>query len=142
MKFGDQDLKSLLVVATLCNDGDISISSENGEKPKNGSPTENALLSLAWQEGLDVRKLLSRFERLKVLYRNEGRNIMTTFHQDKRKKKPFTSVKGSPVEVLSRCHFYQENGMVRPLTNKVKEKILAENDIMCQPKRRLLFTVW
>jgi Ca2+-transporting ATPase len=128
-------LLALLHVATLCNESRL----EN-EGPSratlNGSATENALLALAIEAGVDVVDLRRRHPLLRTQYRTEGSKFMATWHGGG--EGAMLAVKGSPEQVLGLCRWQMDGGELRELTADVRDDILAENEHMAGEAMRVL----
>lgn len=129
-------LLHLFQVAVLCNSSQIQL-----ERNKNyiveGSSTENALINLAIQAGIDVIGLKQAYPLLKNDLRTEQRNFMVTQHR-MADDRIFIAVKGNPIEVLDLCDRYIQGDKTLPLTEEQRLTLEAENDRMAGKALRIL----
>jgi Ca2+-transporting ATPase len=65
-------------VVSLCSETEVK--GVPGKWRYDGSPTENALVELAVEAGVDVNEMRSERPRLKTRYRAEGRPFMSSLH--------------------------------------------------------------
>ncbi|MCP3868786.1 MAG: cation-transporting P-type ATPase [Gammaproteobacteria bacterium] len=132
----DKDgLVRLMRVVSLCSEVKIIGASERRELE--GSPTENALVEMALDAGVDVVALRSEHPIIRTRYRAEGRPYMSTLHPYK-KGKHLLAVKGSPAEVLTMCNHQVVAGEIVPLTKEARSQIIAMNDRMAGRALRVL----
>ena len=124
--FGEE-LSGLVLSSALCNESEVIKNCEG--YVVNGSPTENALLYMALDCGLDVLNLKEDFSLVKIIHRSEQRNIMVTVHKTTYGKM-LVAVKGSPTEVLSLCTFQMKLGETIPFTDEDRLIIQSENERM------------
>jgi Ca2+-transporting ATPase len=132
----DPALHQILTVGSLCSQ--VKINGRNGKKPElMGSPTENALIRLALEQGLDVQDLRTKHALIQVSHRSQTIQIMSTLH-----KTPqggyLHAIKGNPLEVLDLCQEQFTDGHVVPLQQADMEAIRAENAYMAQKGYRVL----
>jgi Ca2+-transporting ATPase len=125
----------LLQVIALCNETGEAYKDTN--RVFNGSPTENALVELAVNAGIDITQLHEKHPRFKTQFRSEDRPYMCTCHKITPRKQ-LAAVKGSPQQVLELCVAYYEDGKKHPLTDEVKQQISAANDRMAGDALRVL----
>jgi P-type Ca2+ transporter type 2C len=131
----DFRLRQLLTVASLCSETDIE--ERDGQNVLSGTPTENALVQAALDDGLDVRDLRKRFARLLTQHRTETDRFMATTHtaQDGL----LLAVKGSPQEVLARCSWeLRPDGTREVLTAQRRSEINDLNAAMAAQGLRVL----
>jgi Ca2+-transporting ATPase len=129
------ELLKLIHAAVLCNESEASL--QDGSYVLRGSPTENALIYMAIDTGVDVLGLRAKFPLLKINHRSEERNYMSTLHGLPNGGK-IIAVKGSPTEVLSMCTGHLKNGASLPLTEEDRDKIQTENERMAGEALRVL----
>ncbi len=67
-----------------------------------GSSTENALLAVAHQAGIDISALRQTYPQRAIQHRSAQRNVMATLHVTPTEGW-LVAVKGSPLELLARC---------------------------------------
>jgi Ca2+-transporting ATPase len=132
-----QELRRMVEVCVLCNESEI-----NGGDPANGwclngSPTENALLDLAFTSGVDAPVLRKTYTQQNMNHRAEDRPFMSTIHVDAEGAR-LCSIKGSPAEVLELCQYRMVNGRKMKLTAKTRQNILAANQAMAREAMRVL----
>lgn len=131
------EVMGLLVVCALCNESESIL--RDGEYLINGTPTENSLLALAIQGGIDLHHLKRACPRNRILHRAENRNYMVTVHRLPCGR-TLLAVKGSPPEVLSLCSFQMIGGTKRPLEEDDVLGIRMQNDRMAGRALRVLGT--
>lgn len=102
---------------TLCNDAVF------GADGMIGDPTEIALLNYCGEAF--CKKALDEHPRLESLPFDSDRKLMSTLHHIDEKVTLFT--KGAPDVILGRVTQILENGSVRPITEKDKQKIADKN---------------
>ena len=132
------ELQLLGEVATLCSETEIL----NGEADSKdwvlkGSPTENALIRFADLVGVDVVRLRSEYQLLRVNHRSENRLFMSTLHR-RPQGGVLLAVKGSPKEVLALCDRWLVRGEEVPLTEEDRFQIENQNDEMAGEALRVL----
>lgn len=130
------ELIALIRVSVLCNESQ-ALGRENGKIAPNGSATENALLLMALNAGVDVRSLQAEYLRIETNYRTENQNFMKTVHLA-RDRQRLIAVKGNPSEVLALCNSKWVNGKRVPLTDKDRLAIARENERMAGRALRVL----
>jgi Ca2+-transporting ATPase len=131
----DFRLRQLLTVVSLCSETDLT--ERGGRNMLNGTPTENALVQAALDDGLDVLDLRKRFARLSTQHRTETYRFMATAHTAENGL--LLAVKGSPSEVLARCSFeLRPDGTRDVLTAQRRCEISALNTAMAAQGLRVL----
>lgn len=103
----------------------------------NGSPTENALVHLGLEAGVDVVALREQYPMQQIEHRSENRNFIVTMHGNGGSAK-LLAVKGSPSEVLEMCDTLVVNGETKHLIDDHKDAILLENEKMAGEALRVL----
>lgn len=146
--FAYDELLRLIHISVLCSETEIS--KKGDEYVLSGSSTENSLVYMALNSGLDVLKLREKYPVLKVSYRSENRHYMSTLHITHNGEMTnhhkeihnhallLLSVKGSPNEVLSMCSWYIKDGVKIPLTEDARLSIEVENERMAGKALRVL----
>ena len=109
-----EELVRLMQVVALCSETELK--GAPGQWSYDGSATENALVELAVESGIDVRALREEQPTLKTRYRAEGRPYMVTLHPST-EGKHLLAVKGSPDEVLALCTQALEDGELVDLSD-------------------------
>ncbi len=130
----DEVLK-LIHICVLCNETQIEF--RDRQYVLNGSPTENALIYMAINGGIDVRALRDQHPVLNIQYRSDDRQFMVTEHVYA-DKEVLVALKGNPVEVLAKCKYQIRNGAAIALTDKDRDIVEAENDNMAGNALRVL----
>jgi Ca2+-transporting ATPase len=119
-----EELLKLIEVCILCNESQISI--EAGNYLLKGTPTENALIHLAIEAGVDVIRLKKEYQLLKIRHRSENHNYMASLHE--RGDYRLIAVKGNPNEVLAMCKWYMRDGKTLILTEEERLKVISANE--------------
>ena len=123
--------KLLCTAMSLCSDAEPD---ENDTAV--GEPTECALVNFATLVGLDKRKLKEQYPRIGEAPFDSVRKLMTTVHSFDGDVIQFT--KGAPDELLKRCTMYFDGEKAVPMTDAIRERILADNKAMADDALRAL----
>ncbi|MBE9005752.1 cation-translocating P-type ATPase [Fortiea sp. LEGE XX443] len=134
--YSNDELLKLIHVSVLCNESQVSREG-NGKYEVTGSATENALIYMAINSGVDIIDLRQKYPLVQTNLRSENRNLMSTIHET-HDGKNFVAVKGSPAEVVELCQTWVKNGQIVPLTAADKRAIAIENDRMAGKALRVL----
>ncbi len=135
----DEELQTLLKIATLCNDAKLEKETQTERWMIKGDPTEGALVVTAAKAGLWREELEKDAPRIGEIPFSSERKCMTTVHIVSGKKK-LAFMKGAPEIVVSRCTKILADGKVRKLTEEERAKILKVNEAMAlQALRNLGF---
>jgi Ca2+-transporting ATPase len=129
-----EELRRLFEVVSLCSE--VQLDASDPEQ-LDGSPTEQALIRLARQSGIDVQQLRAAYPQRRMRHRAEGRPWMSTIHRTPEGGR-LLAVKGSPSEVLEFCTHHIVEGERRPLTVDDREAILMQNERMAGEALRVL----
>ena len=131
--FAGDDEKLLANAMSLCSDAEF----DEDAKTAVGEPTECALVNYAEKLGLgknEQKKLLVRVGEVPF---DSGRKMMTTVHKtEDGALVQFT--KGAPDEMLKRCTTALVGGEVAPMTDAIRDEILAANKKMADQALRVL----
>ncbi|MEG1706471.1 MAG: cation-translocating P-type ATPase, partial [Clostridia bacterium] len=119
----------------LCSDSELD---ENNDAT--GEPTENALVNFAYKENLPKPELKKQEPRVSEAPFDSMRKMMSTLHQKDVIVVQYT--KGAPDELLKVCSFALEKGKIVPLTDKIKQEILAQNKHMADKALRVLASAY
>ena len=131
--YGD-DVALLATAMALCSDAELD---ESGAAI--GEPTECALVNFAVREGLPKPTLSEAEPRVAEAPFDSMRKMMSTVHDVGDASKYFVQyTKGAPDEVLKKCTHYLAGGKELPLTDGVREEILAANKAMADKALRVL----
>jgi Ca2+-transporting ATPase len=118
-------LHTLLRMVVLCNESEVV--DGNPQPTFTGSSTENALLAVAHQAGIDISALRQTYPQSAIRHRSAQRNVMATRHSI-----PtggwLVAVKGSPLELLARCEVMLDSPRLPALTASRSLEILNPQD--------------
>lgn len=131
-----EEVRRLVEVGVLCSESEFQPDANNDFFLR-GSATENALIYLAVDAGVDVPALRDRFPRTATYRRSEDRNVMSTVH-DCEEGDRLMAVKGSPEEVLERCQSWMIEGEIFPLSESERRDIALANERMAGQALRVL----
>jgi Ca2+-transporting ATPase len=129
------ELLRLLHVAVPCSETEIV--QHQGAHVLHGSPTENALMQMAINAGVEVITLRARHPLLHIDHRAENQNFMRTLHANGERRQ-LTAVKGSPREVLSMCDRQRRDNRRAPLSEADRLALELENERMAGEALRVL----
>ena len=143
------ELESLLIACAVCNDAVLQ--QEQQEWQILGDPTEGALLCVAGKAGIYKEKqsqLLPRTaefpfsserKRMSVICEVPGQSGHSGFPAEKGQQPNYLMLtKGSPELTLERCKGIIVGDRVQPLTQEMRDRILAENNNMASGGLRVL----
>jgi Ca2+-transporting ATPase len=116
----DENLRTLLKIAVLCNDSNLEKDPQTSKWTVKGDPTEGALVVAAKKAGIIKEKFELQESRVAEVPFSSERKRMTTIHNVKGKKIAY--MKGAPEVVLERCSKIFLNGTVQPLTKEIRDK--------------------
>ena len=116
----DENLRTLLKVAVLCNDSNLEKDPKTDKWTVKGDPTEGALVVAAKKAGISKEELEKQEPRIAEVPFSSERKRMTTIHTAEGKKVAY--MKGAPEVVLERCSCIFLDGKVQPLTIELREK--------------------
>ena len=144
-------LARLTQLGVLCNESKIL---REGEAYRfQGSATENALLYLAVDAGIDVSQVREQHRCVRMELRTEDRHYTVSEHveepltmsecsepsvESRRSPRRLLAVKGSPEQVLRRSTHWLDHGKVRPLTDDVRQRIEQQNYELARGALRVL----
>jgi magnesium-transporting ATPase (P-type) len=132
-----KELKLLMRTAAFCNDAQLIEPQKEGEKWKIlGDPTEASLLVAAYKSGFNLEEELKKIPRITELPFDSVRKSMSSIHQKENKKVAY--IKGAPKKIISLSNQISEDGKIRPLPDKEKEKIIKKHDELAEEGLRLL----
>ncbi|MBN2555582.1 MAG: cation-translocating P-type ATPase [Anaerolineales bacterium] len=145
-----------LFVGALANDAQFeTLNSEDGEMERRvvGDPTEAAFLVAASKAGAEREDLEQAYPRIDEIPFDSVRKRMTTVHKiqdpnaldaspfndESKLNWEFAAIKGAPDIVLELCTHYQKiDDSSAPLTDAIRDQILAANEGMAQNALRVL----
>ncbi|MDH4100452.1 MAG: cation-transporting P-type ATPase, partial [Nitrospirota bacterium] len=131
----------LFDTAALCNNAGL-LPPGNGRPEWGivGDPTEAALLVMAAKGGIDLEARKMERPRTGQLPFDSVRKMMTSVNLVDGKPAAFT--KGAPKETLACCDRIVMDGQTVPLTDELRQAILAENDRQARQGLRVLAFAW
>ncbi len=125
--------KQLLASAmALCSDAEIA----PGEETSTGEPTECALVNYAYRLSLPKYELKEKYPRVGEAPFDSNRKMMSTIHPDKDGFVQYT--KGALDVMLERCTSYLSEDGVIPMTQELKDEIIAKNKEFASKALRVL----
>lgn len=125
------DVNLLATSMALCSDAELDESNSAV-----GEPTECALVNFAVTKELLKPALKAAQPRVDEAPFDSMRKMMSTVHQTPDGFVQYT--KGAPDEVLKKCTYYWKDGKAQPLTDDVRNEILATNKSMADKALRVL----
>jgi Ca2+-transporting ATPase len=129
------ELLRLIHTSVLCNESEVV--EKEGRFIVNGTPTENALIHMALNAGINIASLRTAHPLMNVTHRAENRNYMYTLHESSDHGR-IIALKGSPAEVLAKCDHFVMEGKLLPLSDDDRAAIWAENEYMAGNALRVL----
>lgn len=125
-----ENLRMLLLTATLCNDALIK------DADCIGDPTEGALVVLAEKANYRHAELRKTLPRISEYPFDSVRKLMTTVHQIEDQLMMLT--KGAPDELIGRCSEILILGEKKPFTDALKEEYLNQNTVYAKQALRVI----
>jgi len=129
-------LESLLRAMTFANDAKVLAPSDDKGWRVVGDPTEGCLLVAAQKVGFDLTEELVERPKIYELPFESVRKRMSVIHVEGDGQKAY--VKGAPSETIPRCTHLHLDGAVVPMTEELRQRILAQNDEMSRQALRVL----
>lgn len=129
-------LELLFRIGYLCNNAKLS--EKDGNYDIIGDPTEGSLTVLAKKGGFQDDEFHKNYSLIEEFPFDSDRKRMSVIYKNKADKKAEVYVKGAPDLLLKVCDKILENGKIRKLTKKDREKILKVNDSFAQNALRVL----
>jgi Ca2+-transporting ATPase len=134
----DQNLKTLLKTAVLCNDSGLEQDSQTGKWMVKGDPTEGALVVAAAKIGISKDQLDIEEPRTFEVPFSSERKRMTTIHTAGDKKVAY--MKGAPEMVIERCSKILLDGKLQPFTKEDQTRYFQiTEELAMQALRNLAF---
>ncbi|MCK8817784.1 calcium-translocating P-type ATPase, SERCA-type [Natroniella sulfidigena] len=149
--FDNPRLKRILEIGTICNNARLKRGSslsgkinevkdyvlgEESKKEVVGDPTEAALLLAADKVGLKKEDLRAEFSKVLEVPFSSSRKRMSIIGKKRGEYELF--IKGAPDVLLERCSNYIEDGQVKKLTSRIKNKIIRQNEGLANQALRVL----
>jgi Ca2+-transporting ATPase len=133
----DENLRTLLKIAVLCNDSKLEKETETERWVIKGDPTEGALVVTAAKAGLWKEELERDAPRIGEIPFSSERKRMTTVHLVSDQKR-VAFMKGAPEIVLDKCTKIYADGKVRKITAEDKTEMLKVMEAMAMQALRNL----
>jgi Ca2+-transporting ATPase len=133
----EEAFAGLLRIGILCSETQIE-AGPDGRPALSGTATENALVQLALDQGMDAGALRRECPRETIRYRTEAYRFMVTTHRSAGTEEVLVAVKGSPEEVLGRCAWRLEGGQRLALTPEDRATVEQANAEMAGEALRVL----
>ena len=130
----NKTISKVIEIGVFCNNSDMKKKGE--EWDIEGEPTEGAFIVLAKKAGVEKGVLHSRSPRIKEHPFDPVRKCMSTVHLVD--KKPIVYSKGAPELLLDKAKFCLQNGIVKRIDSKFKERILEKNEEYARKGMRVL----
>ncbi|HIH24649.1 TPA: cation-translocating P-type ATPase [Candidatus Woesearchaeota archaeon] len=136
--YDPEDAGLLLRIGYLCNSAKLVKNEKTGQHEVIGDPTEGSLVVLGRKAGLSDELLTQQHSPVQELPFDSDRKRMTVILKNRKTKKTEAFVKGAPDLLLTRCDRILENGRVRKLTPKDRDRLLKTNVAYAQSALRVL----
>ena len=129
-------LELLLRAMSFANDAKVLAPSDDKGWRVIGDPTEGCLLVAAQKVGFDLSDEIIERPKIYELPFESVRKRMSVVHVEGDGQKAY--VKGAPSETIPRCTSIRLDGKVVPMTDELREQIVARNDDMSRQALRVL----
>jgi Ca2+-transporting ATPase len=131
----------LVKTSVLCNNARFEIKEKiDGNISEKydiiGDPTESALVLSALELGVNKKVLSEEEPRVREIAFDSERKMMSIIRDSGRNNKIYT--KGSPLHIIERCSFELVDGEMKKLTEKRKEELMKNAEIMEREALRVL----
>jgi Ca2+-transporting ATPase len=136
------DLQRLLEIGLLCSETQIEPRADGRPPALIGSATENAIVQMALDNGLDPLALRTLHPRLSLRYRTETYRFMASVHRQPGREDTLVAVKGSPEDVLALCTWHVRDNNRQALTERDRAAIRRANAAMAAEGLRVLGFAW
>lgn len=132
------EMEQLLYVCALCCETKINGRCADGRLDISGSATESALTELVDNAGIDVKTIRKTAPLIRINHRSEKQLFMSTVHRTPGTDDHFVMVKGSPLDILSRCDTQIIDGRTVSMTPAARTRIQDANAVMAGNALRVL----
>jgi Ca2+-transporting ATPase len=133
----DENLQTLLKIATLCNDAKLEKDTQTERWVIKGDPTEGALVVAAAKAGFWKEEIEKNSPRIGEVPFSSERKCMTTVHLASGNKK-IAFMKGAPEIVLDKCTKVYADGKVRKITEEDRAELRKVTEAMAMQALRNL----
>jgi Ca2+-transporting ATPase len=134
-KPGSTTLRTLFEAGVLCSDS--AIEEHNGKWTVKGDPTEGALIVAAVKAGVRYESIRKEFPRTDEIPFSSERKRMTTIHTCGAAMTT-AYMKGAAEAVLGRCTNIMIDGVILPLGEEEKKRLVGINDGFASKALRVL----
>lgn len=128
-------LEQLLQVAVLCNNA--TLVRKGKQMTYEGDPTEGALMVMGAHGGVTRENLASSWTEVKEFPFDSERKKMSVIVENKQRQK-LLLVKGAPDVLIRDCTHILQNGRIEPITARVRQKLLEQNELLASDALRNL----
>ena len=132
----DEELKTLLKIASLCNDSNLERDTQTEKWVIKGDPTEGALIVAAAKADIWKQDLEQQEPRIAEIPFSSERKRMTTIHLAGNRKIAY--MKGAPEIVLQKCSHILLDGKAQKLTEENHTNLLKVTEAMASQALRNL----
>jgi P-type Ca2+ transporter type 2C len=129
-------LEPLLRAMSFCNDAKVLAPKDDQGWRVIGDPTEGSLLVAAQKTGFDLTRELMERPKIYELPFESVRKRMSVVHVEGDGQRAY--IKGAPSETIGRCSRMRLDGQVVPMTDALRDQIVAQNDEMSREALRVL----
>ncbi len=130
-EYRDKELELMLKIGALCNNAVFQ-----NEHELIGDPTEGSLIVSAAKYGINKENLDKEYSRIKEEFFTSERKLMSTLNKGNKGK--IVLSKGAVEKILKICDRILENGRVRRLMPRDKERIMNVHDEFAKDALRVL----
>jgi len=127
-----KNIAKMAEIAALCNDALYEVEEGNVI----GDPTEAAMLVFCEKSGLDHKAYQANHQRIKEIPFDSERKLMSTYNNIG--DKIIMNVKGAPDELIRRSTKVYQNGDIVPMTDEIRNGLLAQNEEFARSALRVL----
>jgi len=129
-------IELLLRIGYLCNNAKLV--EKDNKYNIIGDPTEGCLVVLGKKGNLHDVYLHHNFSLIEELPFDSDRKRMSVIFKNNLANKTEAYVKGAPDLLLKKCSQIWENGKIRPMTSRDKERIIKQNNAFAEQALRVL----
>lgn len=131
-----EEVDQLLTISLHCNDSGLYQEDERWNIK--GDPTEGALLALAAKRGM-LKEHYNHWKRAgEIPFDSASGKMSVVCHEGKHEDQCIVMSKGSVEKLLQYCTHYQRSGKIYPLTDKIRQQLMAKNDTLASQALRVL----
>ena len=127
-----KNIAKMAEIAALCNDALY----EANEAKIIGDPTEAAMLVFCEKSGLSHKAYQEAHVRLREIPFDSDRKLMSTYNRFD--EHVIMNTKGAPDELIRRATKFYHQGTILPMTDEVRQRLLAQNESFAKAALRVL----